>query len=1315
MAKLRRVGGEMESHRRIAGRRILLPAEAELCNTLGLSEVEYFYFLDLTESELGKRAKGYELIPDIRNGAAVLTFLGTPFGKVVLQLVIGIAINLISNLLRPKPKQPKTPPSLATAGLAGQRRYAPQSGFNSVQELAALGEIIPLVFTRREDGHGGIRINTKLLWSQMRSYWSGQQLRGLFLLSKGTLDADPDFAGYAIGDTTLANYTNAKIALYSKLSGGRIKDTDKYIEGTLDPEIGDTADVFSVHWDREGQPVSNIVSGTRTPGSQTQFGAFAPMSNSMRFMVPYELVLKGKDLSDENKADVDKKRNKIETAFPRYAAVTSSTGTAVGDTVTYVISDQNPATQEHFDDEFNPWGMEDVKSSVDADRINADNNLAMGDSYLIGSALAVCKKINYGDGNKIWIPDTNTTVEATFDLTDTGIFDVRADGIEKAHHPYELTVIQRAALGTITTNTKCEVTEIGIKSTVWRQITGFPNANSHPGHITYEQPGTVKNYENDNGNISLGQMSKYINRYSFFRLQGRIAGQYPIATWEYLDNGIPFAVRGNAPQPQYNFIRINHEKTHQYEFRFVPYPGNLIQRELQDNAITTVRLFQKNSLSKVESTDTKFDTYYSGNLYQLTGNRASNPEWYLGELPKLEDTEDSGVLSLSSNDNNNGVPISKGWQFVEEQAYDTYNFDDYHEPVMGVKFNSSGKHKQGYTKTATFYWGTKSGRHHWGSTKVVGVLSTKTAGASYPWSQQATEVQFPYYIKDAYDKEEYSVIGEDGYQYRIGTVRCEFGDCSDHNFSDKVASIRKYEWESSDANTVHDDWNTTTITGNGTGLTLTVTVYQNTPYSVTWQVKNPGSGYRTGDKVSFTIPNHASDAPIQVTVLTDSGALVTDDPWPIGRNLNPYDAISDFVRYDSEQSSHLTRPEHELVYCNELHKSHNIDYLGLAYTGLRLNSSKEWSSFSQFSAYLKKGIQVERLINNNIEATNLFPEIAYTLLTDSELGAGDLIGPKGVDKDRMTNAAKFCEANGFYWDGVITEGQNLREFIFEMSGYCFLDFTILGGKFSLIPSVPYNSDFTINASASFSDPDGTSDLKIKALFTDGNTKSLKVSFLNAEERQLFKGRALYRHETENGFPETKVVELGLADVQSQADYPVGSAEDPIETFDLSNFCTSSAHAYAFLRYALRVRQLVDHGITFETTPQDAMFLEPGNYFRYYSESTHTSRFDNGSISSDGTVQSIGESNLSDVDIYYWRSGMEEVEPARIQVINGKTDLSDVFNSVFTVKRTNKSDRVYKVESLSYGEEGLIEVAASHVPLTATGKLAILDWTASDFA
>jgi len=170
---------------------------------------------------------------------------------------------------------------------------------------------------------------------------------------------------------------------------------------------------------------------------------------------------------------------------------------------------------------------------------------------------------------------------------------------------------------------------------------------------------------------------------------------------------------------------------------------------------------------------------------------------------------------------------------------------------------------------------------------------------------------------------------------------------------------------------------------------------------------------------------------------------------------------------------------------------------------------------------------------------------------------------------------------------------------------------------------------------------------------------------------------------------------------------------------MSVFCTNKAHALQFAKFALRVRQKVDHGIKFKTTPQSAMHLEPGQYFRYYSEATHTDRFANGVITDDGTIQTQVELLPgSEHNIYYWKpadSNLKEVSSLTKMVILDSGKAPDTFRgSVFTIAKTDIADRVYKLESLIYDEDGFVDVAGSYQPLKANGALAILDWTDSDF-
>ena len=229
-----------------AGGRALLPIEVALCEAVGISAEEYLYFQQLSDAYNGQRDEAYELagVPDVRNEAV--------FWSIVINLVIGIALTALSVLLAPKPQQPKTPPSLKTNDVNGAKRYANYENFDSVQQLAALGDIVPLVFAHRDRaGTGGIRVKTLLLWSQLLSRGTGQQLKALMLLSLGKLRTRPDFAGFAIGDQTLKNYTSIKVALYMRQNGGRVLESDRYPQGLL--EASPSVDVFQVWDDAEGR------------------------------------------------------------------------------------------------------------------------------------------------------------------------------------------------------------------------------------------------------------------------------------------------------------------------------------------------------------------------------------------------------------------------------------------------------------------------------------------------------------------------------------------------------------------------------------------------------------------------------------------------------------------------------------------------------------------------------------------------------------------------------------------------------------------------------------------------------------------------------------------------------------------------------------------------------------------------------------------------------------------------------------------------------------------------------------------------------
>ena len=1165
MADLQGREGSLVPYNPAAQRRVLLPAEAELCNALGLSEEEYWYFVELTAAYNGKRDEAYELagVPDVQNEAV--------FWSIVINLVVGIALSAISMLLAPKPKQQKTPPQLKTADSQGASRYTANTNFDSAQELASLGEVIPLVFANRTGDVGGIRVKTMLLWSQLLSFGTGQQLKALMLLSAGELGARPDFAGIAIGDQTLKNYTSAKVGLYRKLGGGRIKEADRYTEGNI--AANPVEDVFTVYDDDENR-YRRWFCGTRTTSTQTQFGCYAPMPNGNYFMLPYELILDQKNLDSDIKKDNRNKREKLRRRWRLFAAINKASGSIC----TYTIAGGKEDAKA-----FPPYGLDDVNSATEDRRNVADDNIQVGGLYMAGTAQVVCTSISTDQPWRL-----GTTKTFTFKVEEPG--DIRTYNPNAADNNSFGHMLQRLAIGTVANNRACHATEIGIKSRVWRQISGFANVNSQPSAAV------IDNYEKKDGNIQLGSVQRYITRYSFFVLEARKLGVD--SDWRNISGGRLFCVQGNSPTNQYNFIRIG-QPFGQYEYRMVPYPGGAVVRNWQGKNV--FRLFPG---KLVRYSAGGFSVSFTGESIRITEGLMTNPDWTIGKPAKIT----GAVNDVSPSSSSGAAPSGSQWVMVEEK----YDQDHYVKVPIRAMWNDN----------------------------IVKLGDQYRQGKFQRGNEYAIQL----------------------WEKRIGTLPPQ-----------SSATVG-------------------TSSSTGKGLTLSVSKWSNG--HVAWTIANSGTGYYTGGQANFSYLGKS----YSVTVSTSD---VSED------SLNLWDAVADYGRYDAERSSHDDGPEHELVYVNEIvDQEETPEYQNLAMLGLRLNASKEWSNFQQLTAYVKKGIKVNRLITDEgrstttlVGPTNNFAEIAYTLLTSNRLGAGEILGDAATDRQRMTQAAKFCHANGFTWDGVIGQRLNLRDFIFENAAYCLLDFTIVGGQFSLVPSVPVNSEWVIDRNAS---------PQISALFTDGNIRNLSVSWLSPEERQLFKAIVKWRQETDNGFSQERLLAIRLSNAQG------GRDGDEEEVFDMTNFCTTARQARIFAKYALKLRKEVDHGLKFETTPQSAMGLSPGAYFRLVSEVTHTSRFNNGAISNEGLITSTSTMADGTYSVLTWQPGTVGVSENTLTVSSGKALDSGLFGRVFTLKNATTTSRVYKVESISYGQEGFVEVSGSYQPLTATGTLATMQWDADDF-
>ena len=49
----------------------------------------------------------------------------------------------------------------------------------------------------------------------------------------------------------------------------------------------------------------------------------------------------------------------------------------------------------------------------------------------------------------------------------------------------------------------------------------------------------------------------------------------------------------------------------------------------------------------------------------------------------------------------------------------------------------------------------------------------------------------------------------------------------------------------------------------------------------------------------------------------------------------------------------------------------------------------------------------------------------------------------------------------------------------------------------------------------------------------------------------------------------------------------------------------------------------------------------------------------------------------------------------------------MFGTLFTVKNTTTENKIYKCETISYGEDGLLEVSGSYAPVESNGQLSVM--------
>ena len=1020
---------------------------------------------------------------------------------------------------------------------------------------------------------------------------------------------------------------------------------------------------------------------------------------------------------------------------------------SVGDTAAFTIAPGSlPKDTYYFDPEFPSVSVDDINSEITSGRRSADDMLQVGETVMIGRtvwkvtsralpnwtedatqtiSLECIELFGSGLGASVGLVNSEMITRGVYN-DDNGTTNARNGlGLNAGANFYPLL---RVAFGIVRNSRACDVTEIGIKSEVWQRANGLCNFAS------LLSPAALYKAESEQVSIQSGTMTLYMQRTSVWTIWLRPSGTDSTGSeYKWAELGEQFCVSGDTPQEQYNAIRIKHPSLGQYEYKMVPKSGADVARHSTDDAV-----YWRLDAKRLETLAGTYSTVYGDfQLYSLgelvtVKSIKFNAEMLTGAIVS------DGVTSTNVPD---AVEVSTYLPDVEDSTAQATSVGWYAWLPDGTAEGRRGAthyelfgqaSSQGLTRTAERTANLGDGRS-------ITIRFTGIVNDAYP----ANHPYFPGY--NAWSFQSIEVVSSTGGFNTTQVFNVSIPVTSGNpralpyglttcgvrlivlSTSAGVVQGRQSAWEFellgdtqslAIGTTKSVSFTAPSSSGALANVTAAGVVVERSPES---QKNFPGQTKAWDIKYSVNITGTYGKW-VNGAVMENSAIVSAGNPFykvgvAVGVQLRVLSLISvvlppgvfserafeensqvaDLSIYNSLLAkSNETRPEHEIVYVNEMIANElTPQYSKLTLAGLSLKASRNFTSLDQLRVWLADGIPVQRFApgeQGTIGPSNILTDLAYHLLTDKTAGAGAVIAPELIKTADFPATSQFLKQNKLFFDGALDQPRNLREFISQTAPYFLCNFVISDGKFSLRPAIPTDSSGSIS----------TEPLKISALFTSGNIieNSFSVEYLQTEERKDFQALVRYRQEQRNQFPEEKTLVVRWAEANSE--------QATVETFDLTQFCTTRHHAFMVARYFMSLRRRVTHSVRFRTTPY-GISLAPGDFIRVLTEASPYQPANNGVIDESGNITSA--TTLSDgvYTIIYYVSGGDETKTGALTVANGKALESAVFNSVFTINDVTVSSNTYMVEQLTLGEDGLVDVAATEFPSTSTlNSLVALD-------
>jgi hypothetical protein len=392
-------------------------------------------------------------------------------------------------------------------------------------------------------------------------------------------------------------------------------------------------------------------------------------------------------------------------------------------------------------------------------------------------------------------------------------------------------------------------------------------------------------------------------------------------------------------------------------------------------------------------------------------------------------------------------------------------------------------------------------------------------------------------------------------------------------------------------------------------------------------------------------------------------------------------------------------------------------YSNLSLVGFNVFSGKSLQDMRSFSTFITGGKPVRRLrtyfpdengnpwgsANYNYYPaqpdgpTSFAPDIFLDTILDTQDGIGNYAKINGIDIRQLAITKRFCDANNLYMDALIADRQNWRSFWAANAPFSLLEFARMGGRETLIPSVPYN-ELTGAIQRQ---------IQVSALFNQGNIleDSYKEEFLDYDSNvQDIIATVIYRSLDSNGtFSVNRSITIQRSDTNP--------ANAILQSFDASAFVTNEAQAILFGKLMCNTRRYVRSAIEFKTFPTTSP-ISPGSYI--YVDIGHNSwdGITAGVVGPGGKLNSPVDNTVRNGSYSFllYQSGNGVVQTTATVTDNIAAALATREGYLYVLGTKVKSRRVFRVNEVQMDEEGEVTVRGTIFPCDASDNSLIADFS-----